>query len=132
MNLSVHIISSLAVFGILFKMGAPLDFVIIAFVASIIIDVDHFLFGRVAGSYHPKKIYDFCLSEDVYESFTPMRIFLSRPFDFRVFPLHNIFLAALAIYLYLPVGLGLLFHIILDAFFDIGRIYSHGPRCRKL
>ncbi len=131
MNPSVHIISALVVFGLLFSMGAPLDFVVIAIVTSVIIDVDHFLFGRVAGSYHPKKIYDFCVSENVYESFTPLKIFLSRPLDFRVFPLHNIVLVVFAIYFYLPVGLGLLFHVILDAFFDMSKIYSHGSSCGK-
>ncbi len=133
MNPSVHIISSFIVFGLLFKMGAPLDFVIIAFGTSILIDADHLLFGRMVGSYNPKKIYDFCMNNGILKFMPPRRLVFSRIIDFRVLPFHNIVLAVVAIFLYLPVGLGLLFHIILDVFSDIIGVhfYNCQKRCHK-
>jgi hypothetical protein len=128
MNPLVHIISALAVFGLLFKTGAPLDFVVIAILSSVLIDMDHFLFGRMAGSYHPRKIYEFCMSGKIFEFIPPERLISCRIFDVKVLPLHNIVLAVFALVLYLPVGLGMLLHIMTDVFSDSIGMYFYNRR----
>lgn len=110
-----HVILSSLAFGFLYYLGFPLNFVLPAFFASILIDIDHLALGRIFGTYNPIRIYNRCMAREIEDIFTPKELLVRKWLDFRVLPFHNIFLNAVLLITLLPVGIGVLFHNILDA-----------------
>lgn len=116
MKLLHHFIISSSVFGIFYLVGSPLDFVMLAFLASVFIDVDHMLLGRFYGTYNPIEIYNRTMKKELEKKLTPREILVRKWFDLRVFPLHNLLLNVILLITVLPVGIGVLLHNILDGF----------------
>ncbi len=114
MFLRNHIIISALVFGFLYYRGFPFDFVVLAFCASILIDIDHLTLGKTFGTYSPIGIYDNCMRGKLEKIYTPREIFVNKWLDFKVLPFHNIFLNVILLITILPVGIGVLFHNVLD------------------
>jgi hypothetical protein len=114
MFLKNHVIISALVFGFLYYQGFPLDFVVLAFGASVLIDIDHLTLGKAFGTYNPIGIYESCVSRKLEKMYTPREIFVRKWLDFKVMPLHNIFLNVILLITILPVGIGVLLHNVLD------------------
>ncbi len=115
MKITYHAIISAFVFGFLYLKGVPLDFVLLAFFAAILVDIDHMALGRVFGTYNPIGIYNHCMTREIENVYTPKGMLMRRWFDLRMLPFHNLFLNAFLLIVFLPVGLGMLLHNILDA-----------------
>ena len=112
---SYHIVISSVVFGALYIFGAPLNFVLLAFSASILVDIDHMALGRFYGTYNPIEIYTRCAARDVEGMSSPKEVLLRRWFDLRAFPFHNLVLNLILLVAVLPIGVGVLLHNVLDA-----------------
>ncbi len=109
-----HVIISFLVFGFLYLLGLPFNFVMVAFLASILVDIDHMALGRIFGTYNPIEIYNRCMAREIEDIFTSRGALLRKWFDLRVLPFHNLFLNVILIMFLPPVGIGVLLHNILD------------------
>lgn len=121
MRPSQHVLLSGIVFSIAYALGVNAELIIIAFLASILIDIDHLLVGRVIGSYNPNVVYDYCINRKFLERMTWQEIAIGKLFGNWFFPLHNIWVTGTLLWLWLPAGVGMIFHSILDfyqLFFD--------------
>jgi hypothetical protein len=116
MKLKYHFIISALVFGVFYIIGFPLDFVMLAFLASIFMDIDHMTLGRFYGTYNPLEIYNRTMKKELERKLTPKEIILRKWFDLRVFPFHNLLLNIVLLMVILPVGIGVLLHNVLDGF----------------
>lgn len=114
MQLSRHVLISGAAFGLLYLFGFPKNFVLIGFLASILIDIDHLTLYGVLGTSNPFKIYHLIMSGEFDRKFSTEEKFKTKWLDFRLLPFHNIFLNAVLLLAVFPVGIGVLFHNILD------------------
>jgi hypothetical protein len=104
------------VFAVLYLGGLSLKFVILAFLASVFMDIDHMMLGRFYGTYNPIEIYNRTMKKELEKKLTPRQIMLRKWFDFRMFPFHNLILNVVLLITFLPVGIGVLLHNILDVF----------------
>lgn len=97
-------------FTALYMLGLEKDFIVTAFLASILIDLDHLFLANKVGSLNPLKIYRYCIN------FTcPTSDFLLMKFGgIKFLPLHNLPLCFLVILVLPAIGFGMLFHIISD------------------
>lgn len=113
MKLKFHIIVSATVFGFLFLYHPEigLNFVIIAFFASILVDLDHMLLGKKIGTYNPIEVYKYCM-KCKFEN----KWLLWKWVDIRKFPLHNLFINAILLIFLFPIGIGVLLHNIIDGY----------------
>jgi hypothetical protein len=118
MKLSQHILFSGAVFGTAYVLGLKEEFVLIAFLASVLVDVDHLFIGGLVGTYNPKRIYDYFIDGKFDEWMTPKEVIRGKIFGSRFFPLHNIWVCGALLWIWPPVGVGMAFHYALD-FFDV-------------
>lgn len=121
MYLSRHVIISAAVFSLLYLFGFPLNFVLLGFFASILMDIDHLTLYGILGTYNPIEIYRLIMAGEFDERFTPKEQFITKWLDFKLLPFHNIFLNAALLLAVFPVGLGMLLHNILDGIDYAGR-----------
>lgn len=124
MHLSRHFIISVTVFGILYLFGFPLNFVLLGFFASILMDIDHLTLCWVFGTYNPIEIYSRIMAGEFNERFTPKEQFITKWVEFKVLPFHNLFINAALLVAVFPVGLGMLLHNILDGVDYVGRNLS--------
>lgn len=115
---SHHILISGAVFSFAYLRGLSGEFVLIGFFAAILIDIDHFLLGSIAGGYSPSMIYEFSKKHEILRSFTWREILRGKLLGTRLFPLHNIWICGALLWLWLPAGFGFSLHLILDAYYD--------------
>ena len=121
MHLSRHIIISATVFGFLYSFGFPLNFVLVGFFTSILMDIDHLTLCRIFGTYNPVEIYSRTMAGEFDERFTPKEQFITKWLDFKLLPFHNLFLNAALLLAVFPVGVGMLLHNILDGIDYAGR-----------
>lgn len=105
-----HLLFSTMFFGVLYTLGFESNFVVTAFAASILIDLDHFFLAGRVGSWNPLQIYRFCVN------FNPeLREILVIKFGgIRFLPFHNVLLALLVTLFFPSIGVGMLFHLALD------------------
>ena len=105
-----HLLLSSVFFGALHILGFDQAFVVTAFAASILIDIDHFFLAGRVGSWNPLHIYRFCMNFNP----EPREILVLKFGGIRFLPFHNVLLS-LVVALFLPaVGMGMLFHLVLD------------------
>jgi hypothetical protein len=115
MRISYHFVISSIVFGIVYKLGYPLQSTLIAYTSSLIIDIDHLFFGKkYLGKFNLIEIYHLCYDDKWKAKFTPKQFLSFRFLNIRLFPLHNVFVILLLFILIPPVGVGLFFHVALD------------------
>ena len=124
-----HIIISGVFFTIAYILGVGAGFVIVGFIASILIDIDHFGLWGLVGSYNPLEIYGFCASTEFLKMFNGDESAEMKILGSRLFPLHNIWVVMGLIVLWPAASLGVLFHIILDL---IALPWLHGPSSSSL
>ncbi|MEE9595117.1 MAG: hypothetical protein V3V92_06930 [Candidatus Hydrothermarchaeales archaeon] len=120
-----HIIISGVLFTLAYVMGLGEDFVIVGFIASILIDIDHFGLRSLVGSYNPLKIHKFSASLEFIKMFKEDEIAEMKILGTRLMPLHNIWVVMGLIVVWPAAGLGVLVHIILDLIALPG---YYGPR----
>lgn len=128
MRIIYHAIISAIVFGFFYLFGFSLNFVLLAFFAAVFVDIDHLALGRVFGTYNPIGIYRRCMTREIENVYTPKGMLMRRWFDLRMLPFHNLFLNAFLLIVFLPVGLGILLHNILDAI-DYVTFHILGVNC---
>lgn|GEM_PF-5508606 len=121
MHLSRHFIISSAVFGILYLFGFPLNFILMGFFVSILMDIDHLTLCGIFGTYNPLEIYSRIMAGEFDERFTPKEQFITKWIDFKLLPFHNLFLNAALLLAVFPIGLGMLLHNVLDCIDYVGR-----------
>lgn len=121
MHLSRHIIISTVVFGFLYLFGFPLNFVLVGFFTSILMDIDHLTLHGVFDTYNPIEIYSRTMAGEFDARFTPKEQFITKWLDFKLLPFHNLFLNAALLVAIFPVGIGMLLHNILDGIDYAGR-----------
>lgn len=114
MYLSRHIIISGAAFGLLYLFGFPKNFVLLGFIASILMDIDHLTLCGILGTYNPFKLYQLIMAGEFDKQFSAKEQLKTKWLDFRLLPFHNIFLNAILLVAVFPIGIGMLFHNILD------------------
>lgn len=121
MHLSRHIIISAAAFSLLYLFGFPLNFVLLGFVTSILMDIDHLSLHGIFDTRNPIEIYSRIMAGEFDERFTPKEQFITKWLDFKLLPFHNLFLNAAFLFAVFPIGVGMLLHNILDAIDYAGR-----------
>jgi len=109
-----HILFSTMFFGLAYLLGFEPSYIVIGFLASILIDLDHFFVGSIAGGYNPKTIYDFCLNPTVFGGMTLDKALKAKIFGTRLLPFHNIWACSGFGLLWPPVGIGMSLHLALD------------------
>jgi hypothetical protein len=114
MHLSRHFIISAVVFGLLYLFGFPLNFVLLGFLASVLMDIDHLTLYGILGTYNPLELYRLIMAGEFDRRFSRKEQLVTKWIDFRLLPFHNIFLNALLLLAVFPIGVGVLFHNILD------------------
>lgn len=106
-----------ALFGLAaLKAGIKPDLITIAFAASILMDLDHLAMGRIVGSYNPLKVYEYCIEDRIQATIPKRSIGIKKFLGTTMFPLHNIWIIALAIFIFPPIGIGMAFHNSLDLY----------------
>ncbi len=115
MKLSRHFIISAVVFGLLYLFGFPLNFVLLGFFSSVLMDIDHLTLHGIFKTRNPLEIYTRLTAGEFDEKFTPKEQLRTKWLDFKLLPFHNLFINAVLLVTFLPVGFGMLFHNILDA-----------------
>jgi hypothetical protein len=116
MRLHYHIVLSTFFFGSLFILGYEKNFVATAFIASLLIDIDHIFVGSIAGSYNPLKIIRYSPTDKTGKSdLRELRQW--KTIGSRFIPFHNVWICIILLVLWFPVGVGASFHLIIDIVF---------------
>jgi hypothetical protein len=114
MKVRYHLLFSLLLIFFLYRAGFGPLAIFTALFFSILPDIDHLLLGRDIGTFYPPTVYRYYKDLRAKGINDPPA---HRIIGFR-YPLHNIFVAVAALFIYLPAGAGLLFHQLLD-FIDL-------------
>ena len=101
-------------FGLLYLFGFPQNFVLLGFLASVLMDIDHLTLCGVLGTRNPVEIYRLIMAGEFDSKFSTEEQLKTKWLDFRLLPFHNIFLNALLLLAVFPIGVGVLFHNVLD------------------